>query len=256
MDYKELTKRIKANISKEYRDRREQIARDDARTEAQQRAIDKKQQEKRDVKRAGGGHAIARRILMGKDTDFNYGANEVPDNQQTIPDEAYPCNGSVKCTVCGKHLGYHAEIEEEKKMLPTGNESNNNSRGNRRQSNQVWLKNEDLSLDVQHAKIINVRYNKEGRFGARVEMKLALGGKTLFWGVPPKVDDKNPNYKELLAAFGPDENDWVDKTIGLFLEQDEWSGNYFPRVVIDKEEPANQEPAPATTGRTSRKPRG
>lgn len=246
MDYQELTKRLKASIAKEYKDRRERLSRNAARSEAQQRAIDAKRREKENVYIAGGGHAIAKAILMGKDTDFNYGANEVPDNQQQLPD-AYPCNGQCKCVTCGKFIGYHAEIEEEKKMLPTGNETPT-TRG-RKPSNQVWLKNEDLSMDVIHAKIIDVRYNKEGRFGARVELKMALNGKTLFWGIPPTISDKNPNYKEMLAAFGPDENNWVSKTIGLFLEQDEWSGNYFPRVVIDKDEPANQEPAPQRTSR-------
>jgi len=271
MDYKELTKRIQANIAKEYRDRRESIAKPAARTEAQQQAIDKKRRELNDIKKAGGGRAIAKK-LMGKDTEFNYGANEVPKNQlcqwcgerhsggpENCPkSETYPCNGACKCSVCGKHIGYHAEIEEERKMLPTGNESQSNNGGrNRKQSNQVWLKNEDLSMDVKHARILAVRYNKDGKYGARVEMKLALDGKTLFWGVPPKVDDKNPNYKELIAEFGPEENDWVNKTIGIFLEQDEWSGNYFPRVSIDKEEPGNQEtestpPAPRRTSRGNR----
>lgn len=230
MDYRELTKRLKASIAKEYKARRESIARSDARIEAQQRAIDKKRREREDVALAGGGHALARK-MMGKDTQFNYGANELPDNQQKFPDETYPCNGACKCTVCGKHIGYHAELEEDKKMLPTGNESES-PRSNKRQSNQVWLKNEDLSMDVKTAKIIDVRYNKDGRFGARVEMKLALNGTTRFWGIPPKVDDKNPNYREMLAAFGADENSWVNREIGLFLEQDTWSGNYFPRVVI------------------------
>lgn len=216
----------------------------------------KKREEREKIQRAGGGHELAKRILMNKSTDFNYGANDPqpqPEPAERETTEPERCMGRTVCQRCKKFHGYCVEVEE-LAMLPTGNESSQSgARNGRRQSNQVWLKNEDLGTDVREALIHDVRYNKDGKYGARVEMKLIMAGKTLFWGVPPKVDDKNPNYKELLEAFGPDENNWVQKKIGIFLEQDAWSGNYFPRVVILNSE---RTPEPEPTPASQRTPRG
>lgn len=246
-------------------------------------ALKKKREEREKIQRLGGGHEVAK-MVMSKSTDFNYGANvpqepnfctscctthtggleNCPVESPTNPDTG-GCMGRVVCQVCKKFHGYCVEVHntiEESKMLPTGNEFKQSGGSNgRRQSNQVWLKNENLGTDVREALIHDVRYNPDGRYGARVELKLIMQGKTLFWGIPPKVSDQNPNYKELLDAFGPDENNWCQKRIGLFLEQDAWSGNYFPRVVIlENTEDAQPAPepaaAPAKPQRTSRGTRG
>jgi hypothetical protein len=222
-------------------------------------ALKKKREERENVERAGGGHAIAKSLMgrntsMGKsgepqnfedNTDFNYGANENID-ARIAHDQENRCMERVVCSSCGVSHGFCAEITEDKekmKMLPTGNESQ--PRGGNRKGGMEWLKNEDLSLQPKEAKILMVRYNKEGRFGARVEMKLAIEGKIKYWGVPPKSDDRNPNYRLLTGKFGHDENNWVDQRILLMLEQDDFSQQYFVRVDF-------MEPTKASTSSTTR----
>lgn len=114
-------------------------------------------------------------------------------------------------------------------MLPTSASSSTAS-GKRREGAMKWLKVEDLSTVAKEAKILMVRLNKNGRFGARVEMKLAFDGQIVYFGVPPNPEVTN--YAVLLEKFGPEENDWVDQRILLYLEKDKFSEQYFIRVSI------------------------
>ena len=206
------------------------------------KALKAKREEADKIKKAGGGHAIAKAIMPDKDTDFEFGHNTYPESGEDIDrriaeEAAQRCMGHVKCEVCGKFHGYCVEVAEDKerlKMLPTGNESQQS--GKKRQGGMEWLKNEDLNTTPREAKILMVRYNKEGRFGARVEMKLAIDGKIKFFGVPPKND--NTNYSLLTGQFGHDENNWTDQRILLGLEQDEFSNNYFIRVSFPEGKPS------------------
>lgn len=222
-------------LTSEYEQMKRRLDESIRKDEARQKILRKKREEKKAIRKAGGGRAIAKAI-MPDDTDFEFGHNSSPseaseDIDRRIAQEAAGrCMGRVACTICKKFHGYCVEIDEQKeqlKMLPTGNEPQNGAR-NKRAGGQKWLTNEMLSTSPQEAKILAVRYNQEGRFGARVEMKLAFRGEIIFWGVPPGKDPKkNANYIVLTKAFGHDENDWADQRIQLFLEQDEWSGNYF-----------------------------
>jgi len=69
----------------------------------------------------------------------------------------------------------------------------------------------------------------QGKFGARIVLKLAMNGKTIFWTVTIK---KNPNFQILKNEFGRDETEWVGKTILLKLEQDEFTDSYYSRVTF------------------------
>jgi len=235
--YKQLQEKTEENIRKD---------------EARQRAIKAKKDERAEIKKAGGGKAIAKSILgehpyMGKNyepknfednTDFNFGSNQNEDIDARIAREsATRCMEQVTCFSCGATHGFCAEITEDKekmKMLPTGSEPQATSRG-KKQGGMDWLKNEDLSTNPKEAKILMVRYNKEGRFGARVEMKLAIEGKIKYWGIPPKLDSNSPNYKLLTSKFGHDENDWVDQRILLMLEKEDFGEQYFVRVDFPEE---------------------
>lgn len=117
-------------------------------------------------------------------------------------------------------------------MLPTGNESPSSGGGKKREGAMKWVKVEDLSITPKEAKILMVRLNKQGRFGARVEMKLALDGQIMYFGVPPNKEQTN--YALLIEKFGPEENDWVDQRILLYLEKDKFSEQYFIRVDFPK----------------------
>lgn len=113
-------------------------------------------------------------------------------------------------------------------MLPDSNGAGAQS-GRRGSNAMTYLKNEHLSTTPKSAKIIAVKYDGENKYGPRVVLKLAFEGQTIFWGVTIK---KNPNYVALLEKFGRDENGWVSQEILLGLEQDAFTGSYFPRVTF------------------------
>lgn len=115
-------------------------------------------------------------------------------------------------------------------MLPSSESgSEGRSTGRKRSAGAMtYLVNEMLSSKTAtEAKILGVKLDEENRYGARVVLKLAMDGKTVFWGVNIK---KNPNYKILEAQFGREENDWVSQVVLLQLEKDDFTDGYFVRV--------------------------
>ncbi len=123
-------------------------------------------------------------------------------------------------------------------MLPQADstDSNRAERGAARKSNRLRV--EDLSTTPRDAKIIAVKADLEGRFGAQVIAKLAVNGDTKFWYLSIK---KNPNYKLLVEKFGHDENDWAGQKILLATQQDEFSDQYFVRVSFPQEAKTKKE---------------
>jgi hypothetical protein len=119
--------------------------------------------------------------------------------------------------------------KEFSQMLPTGNRSITT---NKNPNAMVYLTNDHLSITPKSAKILAVRLDSEGKFGARVILKLAFDGKTLFWGVSCSL--KNPNYTNLIQKFTADENEWVGQNILLSLEKDDFTDQYFSRVTFPK----------------------
>jgi hypothetical protein len=79
-----------------------------------------------------------------------------------------------------------------------------------------------LSADVKAAKIIDVRVDTTAR--NPVTVKLAIEGKQVLWG----LNTKNPNLDALTKAWGDQENDWVGKTLGMYLHEDEFTGQIWP----------------------------
>lgn len=121
-------------------------------------------------------------------------------------------------------------------MLPAadGGSQDTGSRKRSKQGALTYLTNDMLSSkEVRTGKILATKLDEENRFGARVILKMAFEGKTVFYGVNIK---KNPNYKLLLDQFGREENDWVGNTIGLKLEKDEFTDGYFARVSFPEKQ--------------------
>lgn len=236
-------------MSSEYQILQKQLDDSIRKDEAKQRAICAKREEKKNVKRAGGGHNIARTMLGGKgdhDTDFEFGANV--DNARTEPANSVElesqsvdkCMGSVKCERCRKFHGYCAEVQEIKEntnMLPTGETSA--SKSSNRKGGLAWIRIEDLTTTPQEAKILMVRLQEEGQWGPRVNLKLAFKGEIRYLGLKPSR--KDPRYSMLLDAYGADENNWVDARILLYAEKDEFSESYNMRVSLP------EKPKPATS---------
>lgn len=222
-EYKQLKRRLDESIYKE---------------ETRRKILKAKREEKKAVKKAGGGKQLAKTMLENKystDTDFDFGANASKESidERIAREHASRCMERICCSVCGFSFGFCQEVQDEKeklRMLPSGNEQATGRKAASK-SGIKWLSTDDLNNQPQEAKILAVNYNKDGKFGARVEMKLAFNGEICYWGVPPKKDDKNPNYKLLLEKFGPNENDWIDQRILLFTEPHKfYEGQYFIRV--------------------------
>lgn len=189
------------------------------------------------------------------------------NGERLVPPAFIPRNDTVRCWNCDRHrtlLTNHCEhcdaehreeqisetdheieksvsdvvenavkstLGEVDRMLPSYEPDAGEERGGTRRKRQTggmkYLTNDNLSKEEKDAKILGVRYDGENRFGPRVILKIDLSGDVLFWGVNIR---KNPNYKMLVDRFGRDENDWVGENIKLFLEKDDFSESYFPRV--------------------------
>ena len=114
-------------------------------------------------------------------------------------------------------------------MLPNPDQAPQRGANNQRKSNRLRV--EDLSHEPREAKILAVKADPDGRFGAQVIAKIAVNGEIKFWYLDIK---KNPNYKHLVGKFGNDENDWAGQRILLGLEQDNFSDNWFIRVTFSE----------------------
>lgn len=125
----------------------------------------------------------------------------------------------------------------------TTNEPASTSTGGRRSTTKKrdgfdFLKTDDLSKDAKTAKILACRvqpdnFNKSQKV---VMVKLSLDGQIKMW--PIRLN--NPSLEVLSGAFGSDENDWVDKKIGLFVTEDEFDGRRFIAVEPAREEKKNK----------------
>ena len=117
-------------------------------------------------------------------------------------------------------------------MLPTGDTPTGKSN---RKGGLNWIRIEDLTTAPQEAKILMVKYNEQGQWGPQVQLKLAFKGEIRYLSVKPIK--KDPRYKKLLDAFGPDENNWVDARILLRAEKDDFSEGFNMRIDAEPEKP-------------------
>lgn len=140
------------------------------------------------------------------------------------------CDGQILFDNANEWLADMKTEEETDEMLPTSG-SGGTPKGKSRAGAMKFITNEMLSMQDQEATILGIKLDEENKFGARVILKLAFQGQTVFWGVNIK---KNPNYQMMLEKFGPEENDWVNQKILLHLEKDDFTGNYFPTVAFGK----------------------
>lgn len=164
------------------------------------------------------------------DTDFDYGWF---DNTQQPPTEE--CGGTVECSVCGKFHGWCNELDKlkENSMLPAADSTSGRGARSGQAKNSNRLRVDDLSKDPVEAKILMVKSDLDGKYGAQVIAKIAIKGDTKFWYLDIK---KNPNYRLMVAKFGQDENEWVDQRILLGLEKDDFNDQFFVRVTFPAKE--------------------
>lgn len=120
------------------------------------------------------------------------------------------------------------EKENEEMPLPSAGAPRQGGRtGTSDATGLPYLKADMLSIQPKEARILMVRNEPKHRFGPSVVVKLELENKSLLWTLHVS---NNPNFAILLKKFGKDENEWIDKTILLVLEQDEFSEQYNIRT--------------------------
>jgi hypothetical protein len=236
-------------LSSEYEELKAKLDAECRKEEARQRILERKKDERRAIKKGGGGKAIAKAILGGKrmddDTDFSFGHN-VPDestsresgaeiDRRIAEEAAKRCMGRVYCQICKTFHGYCAEVKEDKeklKMLPTGD---GNTTTRQRQGGLNFINLQDLTTTPQEAKILMVKLTEKGKNGQpSITLKVAFKGDIRYIWLPARKSD--PRYNLLLNEFGPDENDWVDERIHLFLEKDNFTENYQQRILVPKDD--------------------
>jgi hypothetical protein len=95
-----------------------------------------------------------------------------------------------------------------------------------------YLALSDLSFDKKTAKILGVKvgpgtasWNKDQTV---VTCKLSLEGSLRMW----TLTVNNPNLEILQNAFGSDENDWTEKKVQLFIEENDWDGKQNIRCAV------------------------
>lgn len=227
--YEELQKRIEADNRKQ---------------EARQRAARRKSDERRAIRKGGGGISLAKAVLgpAGDGTDFEFGHNEpVRSSSESIDEriareQAGRCLEKIYCQACKRYHGLCSEIAEEKeklKMLPTG-DGNNNSRRNTG-GGLPFINTEDLSTQPQEAKILMVKFTEKGGKSNQpsITLKVAFKGEIKYVWMPARISD--PRYKMFLDAFGPDENNWVDERFTMQLKKDEFTEKYQTQFNIIQE---------------------
>jgi hypothetical protein len=147
-----------------------------------------------------------------------------------IPTKTFPNFKVLAEHVQRKHLKEaqiikHAAKRIGESMLPQVGSGT----GKRARTGIPFLTFEMLSTTPKNADIVDVKYDEANRFGPSVVLKLKLEGKATLWTV--RIKD-NPNYVILTEAFGHDEQDFKGKKIQLFMEKDNFSEQFFPRVAI------------------------
>lgn len=228
-------------MSSEYEKLKQQLDNSCRKEEVRQRILRRKRDDRRAIKKGGGGKAIARAILGGKrmadDTDFSFGAN-VPSesvDERIAREQAERCMERIYCSACKTYHGYCAELKEDKeklKMLPTGDAATSQRQ---RTGGLNFINPQDLTTTPQEAKILMVRLTEKGKNGQpSITLKVAFKGDIRYLWLPARRSDAR--YNLLLNAFGPDENNWVDERIHLYLEKDEFSENYQQRISVPKSE--------------------
>ncbi len=182
---------------------------------------------------------------MGRDTDFDFGANAPPS---VDPDTGGMCQGRVVCVHCGRYYGRCNQVEAELQnggpynMLPSaGSKVNTATKGGSQKSGIPYINVTELTSDKATARVIDVRLTEqvEGRQNfSDIRLKIAIKGMTRLYG----LKTTNPEYDKLLSAFGQDETMWPGREFYIYAEQDEFDGKLWIRVdpQVQKDAPAGK----------------
>jgi hypothetical protein len=110
----------------------------------------------------------------------------------------------------------------------TGSGANTSSKSDRSKqaTGLPFLKAEHLSTEKRALSILGARAERDRWDNPSVLMKVRYDGKLFLW----QVNDKSPNFDLLIDILGDDEAKWVGNDVIVYLEQDELTTRYYPRV--------------------------
>lgn len=173
---------------------------------------------------------------MGRDTDFDYGANVAEPDYNTHDPPTYDCMGRVTCGTCGKFHGYCAEIKNFNNYSQGGSNVNvgKHMTGAGTGDRNPFIQAEQVSVKGTKFTIISVReVNSPARKAAKG--KKASNG---FHGL--MIDVKNGTHKYCLPVRydrfdlanivkqmkSEDTDDWMGKKIKLIRVKGSQGGNF------------------------------
>lgn len=175
---------------------------------------------------------------MGKDTDFNYGANVAE-----VDAPSYECMGRCVCSICGKFHGYCSEVgvqpEKEDNMINRGESGNTgNNKGQRKRNGLPFLSTENASSTKRPGNIVAARVEDDSfRPGHQVvALKIAFNGQHYLYN----LRTNNPTLDSLCSSFGDDESQWNGKDIFIFNEEDTFNGKIWLRMEAAEPEPKSR----------------
>lgn len=158
----------------------------------------------------------------------------IKEERQHIPAEpSTDCGG-----ICAAVIETVSKLTESvRNMIPDANSGNNNQQQRKSSGFQYLKVPDDFSSNPEVAEILACRVDNQGKYGPKVVLKVAYKGETRLLSMTIKG---NPNVAYLSEQFGREENSWVGKSITLFLERDDFTGNYRLRAGLPERKSARK----------------
>lgn len=148
-----------------------------------------------------------------------------PENCDTgLPD--YTCMGSVKCTACGKFLGYCKEVQdiltgtidrpgnepnEDSTMDMTTHYDKDSKKGGKKYKQRPFLKATDIAAKGSTAKILDFREAPKQIEYSDFLCDIVIGKKEFTWG----LRSKSVTLNMLIDSLGKRTEKWTGKTVKL-----------------------------------------
>lgn len=183
------------------------------------------------------------------DTDFNFGWNEVENNRDPWgsasdgPEDApeiWETEATIEFVLKQVRL-ITTTVRKVNRMLPAAQSDTKQEKtkgkgsfSGRQSTGIPRLQNEHLTKQPKEAIIRSVRAIEKtfnGNTKQAVSFKIAMDGHLFLWDLTLN----NPNLAIIQEKLGRDENDYAGRNILIFLEMDEHTEQWWPRVSFPAE---------------------
>lgn len=187
----------------------------------------------------GGAHYIKQHVKeQRREKQDNRPPWRVPETSSGNGEHISPESSTDFDRICGEVQQQIRAITEsvrkEAEMITGGNSPDAKARSGKKAGGFDYINTTDLDTDPVSARILAVKQT-EGQYGKKVVLKLAYKGDTKLMSFSLKKNSNgefSPNVKFFINQFGQEENDWIGKDITLCREQDEFTGQFWPKVGL------------------------